>query len=457
MDIKPLINVKEPNLLEDIFDYNHIPQIIFSDKIYEQIGPVVIEYDPARIREREIYITDTTFRDGQQARPPYTVDQIVRLYELISRLGGDKGVIRQSEFFLYSDKDREAVERCRGLGLPFPEITGWIRADKRDFKLVKDMGLSETGMLTPSSDYHIFFKLRKDRAQAMDEYLQVVELAIENGIRPRCHLEDITRADVDGFVIPFVQRLSRISEGIPDKLKVKVRLCDTMGFGISFPGASLPRSIPKLIHKIINEAGIPSERLEWHGHNDFHKVHVNGATAWIYGCDAVNTTLIGFGERTGNPPLEGAIIEYIGLKGTSNGIDTRYITEIARYLSREVGISIPPNYPFVGGDFNKTMAGIHAAGLSGDERVYNIFDTERLLNRPTQISITDKSGSDGVALWVNKFLGLDGKKRLNKAKVARIARWVMDQYEVNGRNTAISDKELEEQVRIHLPEYYNPS
>lgn len=455
MDIKPLINVKEPNLLEEIFDYDNIPQIIFSDKIYEQIGPELVEYDPARIRERDIYITDTTFRDGQQARPPYTPDQIVRLYDLISKLGGDKGVIRQSEFFLYSDKDREAVERCRESGHPFPEITGWIRADKRDFKLVKDMELRETGMLTPSSDYHIFFKLKKNKQQAMDEYLQVVELAIENGIRPRCHLEDVTRADLDGFVIPFVQRLSRISEGIPDKLKVKVRLCDTMGFGISYPGSALPRSIPKLIYKIINEGGIPSERLEWHGHNDFHKVHVNGATAWIYGCDAVNTTLIGFGERTGNPPLEGAVIEYIGLKGTANGIDTRYITEIADYLSREAGISIPPNYPFVGSDFNKTRAGIHAAGLSGDERVYNIFNTKRLLNRDSQISITDKSGADGVALWVNKFLGLHGKERLNKAKVARIARWVMDQYEVHARNTAISDKELEEQVRIHLPEYYN--
>ena len=28
----------------------------------------------------EIWITDTTFRDGQQARAPYTVDQIVTLY-----------------------------------------------------------------------------------------------------------------------------------------------------------------------------------------------------------------------------------------------------------------------------------------------------------------------------------------------------------------------------------------
>lgn len=454
MNIKPLINVKEPNLLEEIFDYDQVPRITFSSKIYEQIDSKLIEFDPANIMERDIHITDTTFRDGQQAKPPYSVEQIVRLYGLISRLGGPKGIIRQSEFFLYSPKDRKAVEQCLELGLQFPEITGWIRANIGDFKLVKDMGLKESGMLMPVSDYHIFFNLKKDRQQAADDYLRVAELFIENGIRPRCHLEDVTRSDIDGFVIPYVQRLSKATENIPDKLKVKIRLCDTLGFGISYPGADLPRSIPKLIYKIINECGIPSNRLEWHGHNDFHKVHINGGTAWIYGCDAVNTTLAGFGERTGNPPLEGAVIEYIGLKWCQNGIDTRYITEIADYLSKDVGIPIPLNYPLIGNNFNKTRAGIHAESLLKDERVYSIFNTKKLLNKTPQISITDKSGVDGVALWVNEFLGLSGENRINKAKIVRIARWVNDQYEVYGRDTGISDEELEEQVKIHLPQFY---
>lgn len=454
MDLKPLENVNEPNLLEDIFDYDQIPKITFTDKIYEQIGSELIEYNPALLQKRDIHITDTTFRDGQQARPPYTVDQIVKLYDFMAKLGGPKGVIRQSEFFLYSEKDRKAVEQCRALGHSFPEITGWIRAIKWHFKLVKDMELPETGMLTPCSDYHIFYKLKKNRQKAMDTYLQVVELAIENGIRPRCHLEDVTRADIDGFVIPFVQRLAEISENLPDKLKVKIRLCDTLGFGISYPGVALPRSIPKLIYKIINEAGIPSERLEWHGHNDFHKVHINGATAWLYGCDALNATLLGFGERTGNPPLEGAIIEYMGLKGDANGIETAYITEIADYLAKDVGVSIPANYPFVGSDFNKTKAGIHAMGLSRDERIYNIFNTAKFLGRPPQIAINDKSGVEGVALWVNKFLGLSNNDDNNKAGISKIAGWVNEQYEVHGRNTAISDEELAEQVKIHLPQYF---
>ena len=195
----------------------------------------MIEFDPQEALKREWLITDTTFRDGQQARPPYTVQQIVDLYNLLSKMSGPNGIIRQSEFFLYTNKDREAVDRCRELGHKFPEITGWIRAHEGDFNLVKDMHLSETGRLTSSSDYHIFHKLKMDRRKALDFYVHMAGQAIENGIRPRLHLEDLTRADIYGFVVPYVQRLMKLGEQAPDHLKPKIRLCDAMGFGISFP------------------------------------------------------------------------------------------------------------------------------------------------------------------------------------------------------------------------------
>ncbi len=385
-----LIHTDKPNLIEDIFSYDQIPRITFEGKIYEEIDGKLIQFYPADLLTRDIHITDTTFRDGQQARPPYTVEQIVQLYGMLSKLGGPNGVIRQSEFFLYSAKDKEAVQKCQELGHAYPEITGWIRAEKRDFRLVKEMGLKETGMLTSCSDYHIFHKLHKTREKAMSNYLAVVEEALSVGVRPRCHLEDLTRADISGFVLPFVQELMRLSEQVPEELKVKVRLCDTLGYGISFPGALLPRSVPKLVYKMIHEGGVPCDRLEWHGHNDFHKVHINGATAWLYGCNAVNTTLLGFGERTGNPPLEGAVIEYIGIKGDMNGIDAMMITRIAEYYRNVIKATIPERYPFVGTGFNMTSAGIHADGLSKDERIYNIFDTRKFLGRPPRVAITDK-------------------------------------------------------------------
>jgi len=449
-----LKNPAGPNLLEEMFDYDSVPKIFFDGPIIEIIDGREVVFDPGEVQARDLVITDTTFRDGQQARRPYTVEQTVVLFRLLSRVGGPNGIIRQSEFFLYSNKDREAVDRCRDLGLSYPEITGWIRADKGDFKLVRTMGLKETGMLTSSSDYHIYYKMKTDRKTAMEKYLGVVEAAIESEIRPRCHLEDVTRADIEGFVLPFVQKLAKIAEQVPEPLRPKVRLCDTMGFGLSYPAAALPRSVPKLVYKIVHEGGIPPERLEWHGHNDFHKAHINGATCWLYGCNAVNTTLVGYGERTGNPPLEGAVFEYIGLKRGLFGIDTAALTEIAAYLRQECHMDIPANQPFLGKHFNTTRAGIHAEGLSSDERIYNIFNTTKLLNRPPGIIINDKSGIDGVALWVNYFLGLRGREKISKIKMAKIGRWVVDQYEKHGRITSVSEEEMIDLLREHLPEHY---
>jgi isopropylmalate/homocitrate/citramalate synthase len=450
----PLADATEPNLLERTFDYDLPPLIHFDGPIVETIDGKPVEFDPASVKSRDIVITDTTFRDGQQARPPYTIEQMVHIYDLLAKLGGPNGVIRQTEFFLYTSNDRETLDKCRELGHPYPECTGWIRAVKGDFRLVKEAGLKETGMLTSSSDYHIFQKLKfKSRRECMESYCEVVDAAFEAGVRPRCHFEDITRADIDGFVLPFAERLMRMSEQVPDELSAKIRLCDTMGFGVSFPGVELPRSIPKLIYKLNHDVGVPSSRLEWHGHNDFHKVHVNGATAWLYGCDAVNTTLFGYGERTGNPPLEGAVIEYIALKGELCGLQTEVITELAGYM-RSIGFPIPENYPFVGRKFNTTSAGIHAGGLRQDERIYNVFDTAKLLGRPPRVALTDKTGADGVALWVNEFFGLKGDDRLTVMKVHKVARWVRDQYEEHGRLTSISDEELEQQVRELMPDYW---
>jgi isopropylmalate/homocitrate/citramalate synthase len=436
-----LQDVDEPNLFRDVFPYEEVCRIEFDHRV-ELIDP-----------PEEIFITDTTFRDGQQARPPYTVQQIVDLYDMLHRLGGPNGVIRQSEFFLYSDRDKEAVHRCLEKGYRYPEITGWIRADKGDFKLVREMGLKETGILTSVSDYHVFIKLGKNRRSALIDYLRVVDEALAEGVKPRCHFEDVTRADIYGFVVPLAQELMRLAQ--EGGAKVKIRLCDTLGLGVPYPGAALPRSVPKLIRALVDDAGIPPEEVEWHGHNDFHKVLINSTTAWLYGCAGVNGSLLGFGERTGNAPIEGLIIEYISLAGNQHGVDTTVITEVRNYYERVIGDHIPKNYPFVGAEFNTTRAGIHADGILKNEEIYNIFNTAKILNRPLTVAINDKSGTAGIAQWINSYFALIDEERVDKRHpgVAKINKWIRDEY-AQGRTTDISSDEMVRKARKHLPELF---
>ena len=280
-------------------------------------------------------------------------------------------------------------------------------------------------------------------------YLDIVRAALEEGIVPRCHFEDITRADIYGFVVPFAKELMKLSK--ESKIPVKIRACDTMGLGVSYPGAALPRSVPGIIYGLNNFAGVPSEFMEWHGHNDFYLAVSNATSAWLYGCSTINGTLLGLGERTGNTPIEALVIEYLGLRGDDDMVDTTVITEIGDYYRNEIGYNIPPTQPFVGSEFNVTRAGIHSDGLLKNEEIYNIFNTKKLLNRPIGVAVTDKSGVAGIAQWINIFFGLEGNEQIQKNHdgVIRIKEWVENQY-LEGRVTSISDGEMVEQVRINL-------
>ena len=429
-----LQDIEEPELYREMFNYEEVPKIAFNHRRV-----------PVNMPE-DIWITDTSFRDGQQSMSPYKVKDIVNLYKLLARLGGPYGVVRQSEFFIYTKKDQEAIYKCMELGYKFPEITTWIRAKKEDFKMVKDLEIKETGILVSCSDYHIFKKMGMTRRQAVDYYLETIKDAFEAGVVPRCHLEDITRADFYGFVVPFVNEIMELSNevGIP----VKIRACDTMGYGVPYTEVALPRSVAGIIYGLQTYSGVPSEMLEWHGHNDLYKAVANATVAWLYGASAVNCSMLGIGERTGNIPLEAMVFEYASLRGSLDGMDPTVITEIGSYFRNEMGYDIPPMTPFVGENFNVTKAGIHADGLMKDEEIYNIFNTKKLLNKTPGVSVSKTSGLAGIAYWINEHYDLkeDKKYTKNDKLVADLKDWVDVMY-ADGRTTALSNHEMEDKIK----------
>ena len=64
-----LQDVEEPNLYRDIYSYDEVPKVPFNHRRVPMGMP------------EEIWITDTTLRDGQQAVEPYSVDEIVEIYK----------------------------------------------------------------------------------------------------------------------------------------------------------------------------------------------------------------------------------------------------------------------------------------------------------------------------------------------------------------------------------------
>ena len=433
------VDTLRPNLYKDVFPYSEIPRIKFNNI---QL-PMDIPDD--------IWITDTTFRDGQQSMSAMSVEQMVKIFDYLHELDNGSGIIRQTEFFLYSEKDREAVKECMKKGYEFPQITSWIRANIEDFNLVKEMGIKETGILMSCSDYHIFHKLNMSRMEAMKSYLAIAEAALENGIIPRCHFEDITRSDFFGFVAPLAKNLMELSDKY--NMPVKIRACDTLGVGSPYIGVEMPRSVPAIIHGLRYYCNVPSSYIEWHGHNDFNSVVINSTTSWLYGGASVNATLFGIGERTGNCPLESMLFEYAQIKGNTKSMNLKVISELADYFESALGYLVPARTPFVGDEFNVTRAGIHADGMLKNKEIYNSFDTEKFLGRAPSVAVNSYSGLAGIAAWINNYLKLNGDKKIDKndKKLMPIKKWMDEEY-INGRTASISDIELKELVFSFIPD-----
>jgi len=444
-----LVEVKEPNLHKDIFPWSLAP-----------VMPIDGVTLPIEVQDN-LEITDTTFRDGQQAREPYTTEQMVKLYGWLRELGGPKARISMSEFFIYSKRDVDAVKQCLTMG-GAPKVTAWIRAAKQDVKLFAEtskaveqetgLPLDETGILTSISDYHIFYKYgNKGRKEVVDGYVELVEEVLKAGFSCRCHLEDSTRSDVFGVVVPFVRRLMKLAE--KHGKRVVIRYPDTVGVGVPWDVAALPRSIPKLTYVLKTVAGVPPAWLEFHGHQDLNYGVANATSAWLYGAGRNNCTLLGIGERAGNIPLEDMVFAYAGIKGSFDGMDTRVITKIAEYYERELGHLNPEFAPITGKNFAVTRAGIHADGVLKNIEMYLPFDTEKLLDVPAGVAITSYSGTSGIAFWMNAHYRLKGGHKLGKDD-PRVQSLYADAMKVfdEGRTTPLTDREMEDLVQRHVPD-----
>lgn len=390
------------------------------------------------------WTTETTHRDGQQGGLPLTVEAGVRLYELMNAFTGPSGALRQAEFFVYRPSDRAmleaALERyCSGAPI---EPTTWIRAAPKDVALVAGLGVRETGMLASASDYHTFHKFTPGgRRQAAETYLEAVQRVLDAGIRPRLHLEDATRAPRE-FLLPFVEAVLDAARTYAPAQRPRFRVCDTLGLGLPYDQIAWPRSVPGMIREL-RGLGLAAEDLEFHPHNDTHLVVANCLAAVQAGCAAINGTLLGKGERTGNAPLEGVLVHLIGMGYFAQTAPDFTALNALAALYEQLGEPLPAKYPLFGKDAHRTRAGIHADGLNKFWWMYAPFDVNALLGRPLEVSLTKDSGLAGLIFVIKQHTGRDLAK--DDPCLLQAHAWIQAEFDA-GRQTAIEWEEL----RAHL-------
>ncbi|MFK7603237.1 pyruvate carboxyltransferase [Deinococcus sp. SM5_A1] len=424
-------DVPEANLFPQAFPAESFPQFVWE----EGQRPATL---PA-----QAWTTETTHRDGQQGGLPLTEADGLAIYDLMGAFTRQSGALRQAEFFVYRPADRAmlegALERWRG-GHPV-EPTTWIRATRKDAELVAGLGVAETGMLASASDYHTFYKFKPGgRVQAARTYLDAVQAVLDAGLRPRLHLEDATRAPRE-FILPFVVAVQELAARYPAEQAPKFRVCDTMGLGLPLEGVAWPRSVPGMVREL-RAVGVPGKLLEFHPHNDTHLVVANCLAAVLAGCAAINGTLLGKGERTGNVPLEGVLLHLVGL-GVSEMPDFIVLNRLNE-LYEGLGQGVPAKYPLYGRDAHRTRAGIHADGLNKFWPMYAPFDVPALLGRPLELSLTADSGLAGLIFLIKAHTGRELSK--DDAGLRALHASLGADFEA-GRQTAVEWEEIADEAR----------
>jgi 2-phosphinomethylmalic acid synthase len=425
MTFETMIDPAEPELFPRAFPRDGFPAYDWTER-------------PSTLPD-VVWTTETTHRDGQQGGLPLTVDQGVRIYELQCAFTRASGAIRQAEFFVYSAADRAMLEAALeryAEGAPV-EPTTWIRASRKDAELVRSIGVRETGMLASASDYHTFYKFTPGgRRQAADSYLDAVRAVLDAGLRPRLHLEDATRAPRE-FILPFVEAVQEVASAYPEILPPKFRICDTMGLGLPYDSVAWPRSVPKQV-AALRDAGVAAEDLEFHPHNDTHLIVANCVAALQAGCCAVNGTLLGKGERSGNAPLEAVLLHAAGMGSLPELPDFHALNDLVElYESR--GEGLPAKYPLYGRDAHRTRAGIHADGLNKFWRMYAPFDVPALLGRPLELSFTKDSGLAGLVFLIKQHTGEELAK--DDPRLVSVHEELSRQFD-GGRQTAVEWEEI---------------
>jgi len=391
---------------------------------------------------QEVFISDSTIRDGSQM-PGIVMKKKhkLKIYDYLNRIG-----IEKLETFVYNERDREAVKEMLKIGHEFPEVTGWARANPKDIDFVLDMdGIKETGILMSVSDSHIIDKMGlKNREEAQMKYIETIQYAVDHGLRTRAHIEDMTRADNEGFVFPLVEKILEIDP------ECTIRLCDTLGYGLPFPDVDEPYGIPYIVKRLLE---IGTKNIETHVHDDFGMSVACSIAGYWYGANWSSVTFLGIGERAGNAELEKVAMFLIQRVEGFQKYDLRSVTEFAEFMEREMGIRVPRNKSVVGKNIFAHESGIHTAGIIKNPFTYEPYPPE-LVGGKRLLMIGDSSGLEVIRFKVeetlNDLMHVDTKVDKNDPRIKAIQAEIQKLYNEEKRVSAISDEELKKYVEKYF-------
>ena len=327
---------------------------------------------------KEIFVVDTTLRDGEQtAGVVFANEEKIAIASMLSDLGVDQLEVGIPTM---GGDEKEAIKSIVKRNLK-SSIMAWNRAVIKDIEQSIDCGVDAVAISISVSDIHIQHKLKTSREWVLDNMVKSVEFAKKNGLYVSVNGEDASRAD-RGFLVEFIEAAKQAGAD-------RFRYCDTVGVMEPF---KINEDIKYLYEKTKFD-------IEMHTHDDFGMATANAIAGIIGGASHVGVTVNGLGERAGNAALEEVLMALMFVYNYQGDVDTKMFKEVSEYVSRASGRILPAWKAIVGSNMFAHESGIHADGAIKNPKNYEAFDPG-IVGLERQIVIGKHSGKAGI---INKF------------------------------------------------------
>ena len=341
----------------------------------------------------KVHIFDTTLRDGEQAPGcSMTVSEKLRMADKLAELGVD---IMEAGFPIASAGDFEAVQQV-SREVPI-KVAALARATTLDVEraakaLEEAKSPPRIHVFLATSDVHLKYKLKKTRAQVLDEAAAAVALA-------RKYVGDVEFSAEDGGRTP-VEYLIEVSRAVVAAGATTVNIPDTVGYGI-------PEEYGALIGQVARALG-QSAIVSVHCHNDLGLAVANSLSAIQNGARQVECTVNGIGERAGNCSLE-EIVMVLKTRADklpyTTGINAQQLFPASQLLTEIIGVGVQPNKAIVGANAFAHEAGIHQDGFLKERTTYEIIEPKSVGVPESRLVLGKHSGRHALGARC-KDLGL---------------------------------------------------
>jgi isopropylmalate/homocitrate/citramalate synthase len=286
------------------------------------------------VRERldlpaRVAFHDVTLRDGEQT--PGVVFRTVEKVQ-IAELLADAGVDRiEVALPAVSAEDVQAVKEVTKLRLK-SEIFVLSRALRSDIDLAVDCGVDGVIFEVPVGVPRLRFQFPNwSQEDVIRKSIENIQYARSHSLRVVFFMMDSSRAELE-FLDALVERVSK--ESPPDS----IALVDTAG-------CLIPEATSWLIRRLHDISGLPTEI---HTHTDLGMGVANSLAAVAAGAETVHCSVAGIGERTGNTPLEEAVLAVKVLLGCEVGLNLARLSSLAQEVAEIAKFPLAPNKPVAG-------------------------------------------------------------------------------------------------------------